>query len=187
MNLERRVRICLESNALSVEETAGDITVTVPAGRLVDSLMALKEHPDLKFDFLSDVIGIDNLDLFRKKKGKGKAAEEEPPEKKVKAPPPPRFEIVYLLLSLESSERLRVKIQVPENDMTVDSITSIWRAASWPEREIYDLFGINFLGHPDLKRLLMWDGFKGHPLRKDYPLEGKGETRRLVYEQEKIR
>ena len=112
------------------------------------------------------------------KKEEGEEAKEEKP----KGPPPPRFEIVYLLLALETNERMAVKIKVPEDDAVVDSVTDIWRAANWPEREIYDMFGVRFKGHPELKRLLMWDGFPAHPLRKDYPLEGKGEERHLVYE-----
>jgi NADH-quinone oxidoreductase subunit C len=89
---------------------------------------------------------------------------------------------VYLLLSLKYNHRVHVKVRVPEDDAVVDTVTDIWRAANWPEREAFDMYGIRFRGHPNLKRLLMWDEFEDHPLRKDYPLEGKGEERELFKE-----
>lgn len=82
----------------------------------------------------------------------------------------PRFEMVYHLYSLSSKRRLRIKARVSEREPKIASLTSLWRNANWLEREVYDLFGIEFVGHPDLRRLFMYDGFEGHPLRKDYPL-----------------
>jgi NADH-quinone oxidoreductase subunit C len=82
----------------------------------------------------------------------------------------PRFEVVYSLLSLPFNRRLRVKLRVEEGKQ-VDSLTPMWGCANWLEREIWDMFGIPFKGHPDLKRILMYDGFEGHPLRKDYPIK----------------
>ena len=82
----------------------------------------------------------------------------------------PRFEMVYHLFSLSRNQRLRIKTRLSEDDLIIDSLTSLWKNANWLEREIYDLFGVRFNGHPDLRRIFMYDGFEGYPLRKDYPL-----------------
>jgi len=82
----------------------------------------------------------------------------------------PRFEMVYHLFSLSSNRKLRIKARVSEKEPRIASLTPLWRNANWLEREVYDLFGIEFVGHPDLRRIFMYDGFEGHPLRKDYPL-----------------
>ncbi len=82
----------------------------------------------------------------------------------------PRFEMVYHLYSLSSNQRLRLKSGVEEDDPVIDSLTGLWKNANWLEREIFDMFGIRFTNHPYLKRLFMYDGFEGYPLRKDYPL-----------------
>ncbi len=83
----------------------------------------------------------------------------------------PRFEVVYHLYSLKYNQRVRIKAQVSESDCCIDSIVSIWPSANWFEREAFDLYGITFSGHPELKRLLLYEGFQGHPLRKDYPIK----------------
>lgn len=83
---------------------------------------------------------------------------------------PERFEMVYHLFSLASSRRIRVKAALPAADPAIASLTPLWKNADWLEREVFDMFGVRFEGHPDLRRLLMYDGFEGHPLRKDYPL-----------------
>ena len=111
----------------------------------------LKEDKELSFDLLSDFGGVD----YQGKKDK-------------------RFELVYQLYSTLTHQRLRVKTEVGENE-SVPTITSIWRAADWPERECHEMFGIEFEGHPDLMRLLTIEEFDGFPLRKDYPLLGKAE------------
>jgi len=82
----------------------------------------------------------------------------------------PRFEMVYHVFALAARKRLRIKLAVPDDQPVVDSLTPVWKNANWLEREVYDMFGIRFEGHPDLRRLFMYDGFEGHPLRKDYPL-----------------
>ena len=82
----------------------------------------------------------------------------------------PRFDVVYQLLSLPFNRRLQVKIRVPETDPEVVSMTPLWNSANWLEREVWDMFGIRFAGHPNLKRILMYEDFQGHPLRKDYPI-----------------
>jgi NADH-quinone oxidoreductase subunit C len=107
----------------------------------------LKEDPDLRFDFLTDLCGVDHH------------------------PATPRFEVVYHLHSLSLRYRLRLKCRV-EIDQEVPTVTSVWRTANWHERETYDMYGIRFHGHPDLRRIYLWDEFDGFPLRKDYPLRG---------------
>lgn len=81
-----------------------------------------------------------------------------------------RFEMVYHLYSISNKNRLRLKIRLDENDLKIDSLTSFWGNANWLEREVFDMYGVRFNGHPDLRRLFMYDGFEGYPLRKDYPL-----------------
>jgi NADH-quinone oxidoreductase subunit C len=112
-----------------------------------ESFRFLKEDVKLAFDFLSDITAVD---YWKKKET--------------------RFEVVYQLLSLPGRRRLRVRIPVPENDPTVGSLTPLWRGANFMEREVWDLFGIRFTDHPDLRRVLLYDEFQGHPLRKDYPV-----------------
>ena len=87
-------------------------------------------------------------------------------------PSEPRFEVVYHLHSIEHNSRVRLKCRVRGEDPVIDSVTGVWRSADWYEREVFDLFGIRFLGHPDLRRILMPDDWEGHPLRKDYPVTG---------------
>jgi len=111
-----------------------------------DALAALRDHSDTRFDMLTDLTAADYVGRV------------------------PRFEVVYQLYSLERNHRLRVKAAVPEEDPVVPSVSSVWNAALWAEREAWDMFGIRFAGHPDLRRILMYPEFEGHPLRKDYPL-----------------
>ena len=87
-------------------------------------------------------------------------------------PSEPRFEVVYLLHSIERNERLRLKARLGGASPTIESVTSVWRGANWYEREVFDLFGIHFTGHPDLRRIMLPDDWEGHPLRKDYPITG---------------
>jgi NADH-quinone oxidoreductase subunit C len=87
-------------------------------------------------------------------------------------PAEPRFEVVYHLHSIERNQRLRLKCRLPGADPVIESVTSVWRSANWYERETFDLFGIRFINHPDLRRIMMPEGWDGHPLRKDYPITG---------------
>ncbi len=125
----------------------GDETVVVRPDGLRDFFRLLKEDAALDFDFLTDITAVDYL---------GKKE--------------PRFEVVYHLYSMRKQHRLRVKVPVSEEDPAVESLVPLWRGADWLEREVWDLFGIRFLGHPDLRRILLYEEFKGHPLRKDYPV-----------------
>ncbi len=126
----------------------GDTTVIVKKERIKEILSFLKNDEQLRFNFLMDLTCVDYL---------GKKSE--------------RFEVVYHLYSLGNNWRIRIKVPVSEEDPTVDSVTDIWIGANWFEREVYDMFGIFFKGHPDLRRILLYPEFEGHPLRKDYPVK----------------
>jgi len=128
----------------------GDWTVIVPATTLLDAGRFFREAPEAAFDFCSDVTASDW------------------PSR------PQRFDVVYCLYSTRLRHRVRIKVRAAEAE-PVPSVSGIWPAANWLEREVYDLFGVNITGHPNLKRILMPDDWQGHPQRKDYPLEGPGE------------
>jgi NADH-quinone oxidoreductase subunit C len=132
---------------VDVKDSLGEVTVTVPAAAIADISFFLKKNH--AFDLLADLCGAD------------RGPEEEP-----------RFEVNYHLFSTTHFQRLRLKVLVAEDDPKVESVTSIWKTADWHERETYDLFGVIFEGHPDLRRILLPSDFDGHALRKDYPLRG---------------
>jgi NADH-quinone oxidoreductase subunit C len=125
----------------------GDATAQVDPGRILDVLRFLRDDPDLEFDMLMDVTAVDYLGQE------------------------PRFELVYHLYASTVHHRVRIKARVSEGDAEIDSAVSLWPSANWMEREVYDMYGIHFRDHPDLRRLLLYDEFEGHPLRKDYPKE----------------
>ena len=135
----------------SVSYWVGDWSVVVPLEKITAALTHLRDAPDTAFDFCSDVTATDW-----------------PPRKDA------RFDLVYCLYSTRLRQRIRVKVRCGELT-PVPSVTGIWPAANWLEREVYDMFGINFTGHPDRRRILMPDDWQGFPQRKDYPLEGPGE------------
>jgi NADH-quinone oxidoreductase subunit C len=128
--------------------------VRVPPERLLDVMRFLKDDEACKFEQLADLSCVDYLEFPN-------ATD--------------RFGVTYGLLSLTHNHRLWVKCFVNDPDPEVPSVTSIWKGAEWQEREVWDLFGVRFTGHPDLRRILTWEGFVAHPLRKDYPLRGRGE------------
>ncbi len=130
---------------LEVAEFRGEVTVMVPAGRAFEALSALREVP-MWLPALTDLTAVD------------------------RHPAEPRFEVVYLLTGYEPPVRLRVKARLQGETPVIGSVTTLWPGANWLEREVYDLFGIRFVGHPDLARILMPDDWEGHPLRKDYSL-----------------
>jgi NADH-quinone oxidoreductase subunit C len=132
--------------AIETGRAADHPTIYVPADRLVDTCVALRDAPELRFDFLADVIGVDYL------------------------PRAPRYEVVYHLVSLAHRHRLRLKVRVPDGG-SVPTVQGVWPGANWHEREVWDMFGIFIEGHPDLRRLLMPEDWDGHPLRKDYPVQ----------------
>lgn len=127
-------------------EFRGERTVTVARERLRDVCLWLRDTGG--FDVLTDLSGVDHYD-------------EEP-----------RFAVDYLLYALARRERLRLEVRLPAADPVVDSVVTVWRGADWHEREAFDMYGIRFTGHPGLCRILMWDGYPHHPLRKDFPLAG---------------
>lgn len=131
-----------------VLEFRGEITVVVPREHLKHIADYLATEPSLRFSFLSDITPVDRFPLE------------------------PRFEINYHLVSIDRRDRLRLKVKLAGNDPALPSVTGVWPTANWHEREAYDLFGIRFEGHPDLRRILMPDDWEGYPLRKDYPTEG---------------
>jgi NADH-quinone oxidoreductase subunit C len=138
----------------SVEQLSyylGDWTIIVPVAQLIPTARHLRTAPDALFDFCSDVTATDW-----------------PPRKDA------RFDVVYALYSTRLRQRVRLKTRVGEHQ-PVPSVTDVWPAANWLEREVYDMFGVNFTGHPDRRRILMPDDWQGFPQRKDYPLEGPGE------------
>jgi NADH-quinone oxidoreductase subunit C len=136
----------LAGSVLAADRFAGDVTVTVPADRITEISGYLKS--DRKFAFLVDLTAVDW------------------PEREQG-----RFDVVYWLHRFDDSKRIRLVAALAE-DTPIASVTGVWRTANWLEREVYDMFGILFEGHPGLERILTWEGFNGHPLRKDFPVEG---------------
>src|SRR5215475_12245925 len=137
----------LGAQVLEIFQAHGDDVLMLARERLRESFRGLKEDKRLGFDFLSDVTAVD---YWKKKE--------------------PRFEVVYQLVSLQRRRRLRVRVPVPEDDPAVESLTPLWPGANFLEREVWDLFGIRFIDHPDLRRILLYEEFQGYPLRKDYPV-----------------
>ena len=125
-----------------------EVTLFVRPSSLVRICEFLRDAPDLRFNYLSDVTALDHY------------------------PNEPRFEVVYHLYSIETNQSLRVKVRLPGDDPRVTSVVPVWPGANAFEREVYDLFGVHFEGHPDLRRIVMPEDWEGYPLRKDYPTEG---------------
>jgi NADH-quinone oxidoreductase subunit C len=132
-----------------VIDALGEVTAVIPAEHIVEVCTALKAGSETKFDFLADICGAD------------RGIEEEP-----------RFEVNYHLFSTSKHHRLRLKVLLNEEQARVPTVTGVWRTANWHERETFDLFGVVFEGHPDLRRILLPDDWQGHALRKDFPLRG---------------
>lgn len=160
------------------------VTVTVSPDDLIAVMQSLRDNDQYQCEQLTDVCGIDyseyGLSQWRTTEttetGFNRAVPLGPPTQRVLPWDQPRFAVVYHLLSLTHNHRLRVKVFLDET-MTVPSLVDLWPSANWYEREAFDLFGILFSGHPDLRRLLTDYGFKGHPFRKDFPLIGEVEMR----------
>ncbi|MCK4224756.1 MAG: NADH-quinone oxidoreductase subunit C [candidate division Zixibacteria bacterium] len=130
---------------LETVEFRGELTVVVKKEDIVPVCNFLRDDPELSFNFLSDLCGVDYMG--RK----------------------PRFDVVYHLYSLDKKHRVRLKVKVEEGE-NVPTVTSVWSNANWFEREVFDMFGVKFDNHPDLRRILMPEDWEGHPLRKDFPL-----------------
>jgi NADH-quinone oxidoreductase subunit C len=141
--------------------------VILKRDRIVEIARYLKENREFDFDYLRDLCGVDHLTQGSQysltqssQPAGGKTA---------------RFEVVYQLYSIRLKHALRLNVQVPEEDASIESVTGVWRGADWHERECYDMFGIVFNGHPDLRRVLLPEDWEGFPLRKDYPTAGPEE------------
>jgi NADH-quinone oxidoreductase subunit C len=164
---QEAVNAALGADLLASAVEHGQLIVTVPAERIVSVVTTLRDDPKFLFEQLIDVCGVDYPDR------------------------PQRFEVVYALLSVSLNHRLRVKVATDE-DTPVPSVVSVYPSANWFERETWDLYGVFFADHPDLRRILTDYGFDGHPLRKDFPLTGYVELRydpdqrRVVYEPVKL-
>ncbi len=150
----------------------GDEVVTVPREQLVQVITYLRNDPDTDMKLLRDIVGVDLLTYRSEMTGGGSLASNEAPAYAVQNKPrvEPRFYAAYNLYSLTKKHSLRVRVDLRSDDVKLPSITSLYRTADWWERYIYDMFGFEFQGHPNLKRLLMYPEFQGHPLRKDYPV-----------------
>ncbi|HLH75473.1 MAG TPA: NADH-quinone oxidoreductase subunit C [Candidatus Binataceae bacterium] len=175
--LMRQVLELLGRRVIDHHAFRGDDTVTVVREDLLESAQMLRER--LGFDFLVDVTAVDYFgqpDFFSVHPEVWDSATQPVrriPESRhhVNLPPrgtQPRFAVVYHLLATSTMARLRIKCRVPEADPAIDSVVGVWPGANWLERETYDLYGIDFRGHPDLRRIYLYDEFVGHPLRKDY-------------------
>ncbi len=146
----RVLRRLIETLPGAVEETharLGDVTARVAPGRLEEVMRFLRDESGLEFDRLTDLSAVDYL---------GQS---------------PRSEVDYHLYSVAQGHRLRIKARVAEEEAEIESLVDLWPSANWMEREVWDLYGIRFRGHPDLRRILLYEEFEGHPLRKDYQKE----------------
>jgi NADH-quinone oxidoreductase subunit C len=133
---------------LQVKYDRDEMTIWVDRGSLPEVCAILRDDPSTKYNFLSDITCVDWY------------------------PTEPRFEVVYSLLSMPRKDRIRLKVRLNGDDPNLSSLTSLWPAADFFEREVFDLFGVRFQGHPNLRRIMMPEDWEGHPLRKDYPVEG---------------
>lgn len=194
----QRLRDRFKDALTSVVVAHGECTAEVPAARLLEVCTALRDEPDFAFDELIDLCGVDYAEygeaewIAQEATGRGFSRGVRGPEdelRETQRAQTPRFAVVYHLLSLPRNRRLRLRTYAPDADFpVVPSVNEVWNSADWFEREAFDLFGIVFEGHPDLRRILTDYGFVGHPFRKDFPLSGTVEVRydperaRVVYE-----
>jgi NADH-quinone oxidoreductase subunit C len=134
---------------LETHDFRGDETAIVERARIVEAVRWLREHRELRFDMAPYITAVDYL------------GED------------PRYEVVYNLYATRANERVRLRVKVPESDCVVPTVTGVWRGTDWFERYCWDMYGIRIAGHPDPRRVLLYEEFVGHPLRKDYPLRGR--------------
>ena len=144
--LENPIVAALRDLATTAKEEFGELTVEIEASKIVEANARCKNK--LGFERLTSVTGVDRY------------------------PAEPRYEVVYHLQAIAKKQRLRLKARIASDAAEIESVTPVYRAANWYERETFDMFGIKFLNHPDLTRILMPDDWEGHPLRKDYPITG---------------
>ena len=150
----QRIQEQFSQEVIDAHAFRGDETLVIKHGALLAVAKFLKETPDLDFNFLMDLTAVDYLFFAG-----GRLQKES------------RFEVVYHFYSLKHNHRIRIKVPVDEQNAQVDTLTGLWPSANWYEREVWDMFGIRFNGHPNLKRILMYEEFQGHALRKDYQFD----------------
>ena len=155
MAIAKRLQAEFPEEVLQCYTNQGQTAVVIRPGRIVAMLQWLRESDDLRMDHLRSLCGVDN----GRRKDPGLS----------------RFEVVYNLYSIPRRHELRLRAEVGDQDPAIDSVVALWPGANWLERETYDLMGIRFNNHPDLRRVLLPDDWQGHPLRKEYPLKGKEE------------
>ena len=143
-----KVKKNFPDSILDASSFRGENTLHLRAEDILPICRFLHDDPELSFDYLTDLCGVDHY------------------------PHEPRFQVVYHLCAMKTRGRLRLKVSLPDVAPQVASVVSVWKAADWLEREAYDMFGIAFVEHPDLRRILLTPDWEGHPLRKDYPLRG---------------
>ncbi len=183
--LRNHLTSLLADKLVNIEDRLGELTVVVKAADMLGVLTSLRDAPPLRFEQMMDLCGVDYSTYGSDISEGGAYLADET----VTSPHAARFAVVYNLLSITHNHRLRVRIYAEENSFPVlDSVTEIWPCANWYEREAFDLYGIVFTGHPDLRRILTDYGFVGNPFRKDFPLSGHVEMRydpeqqRVVYQ-----
>ena len=152
LQIAKMIEEKFSGQVLGTVSHAGQVGVSVKKDMIIDICRFLHDEPSLKMDHLADLTAVD----FSRYPGDTGL----------------RFEVVYNMISTVHRHRIRIKVRVPEDDPRIDTVTSVWQTANWHERETYDLMGIKFDGHPDLRRILMPEDWEGHPLRKEYPLKG---------------
>jgi len=193
--LALKVDAQLKDAVRRVPSLAEEVAYEVDATNLLTVCRTLRDAPELKFEMLMDLAGIDYLHYGRDEWqtqsatrsgfSRGRVARTTAPDPNM----PGRFAVAYNLLSIANNQRLRLRVKCPDTlEPVVDSVVEVWAAANWFEREAFDLFGILFRGHPDLRRILTDYGFIGHPFRKDFPIMGYVEMRydpeqkRVIYQ-----
>ncbi len=145
--IEQRIKGKFPESILEASVFRGEITLRIRPEDILPVCRFLRDDPGLSFNYLTDLCGVDQT------------------------PRHPRFDVVYHLCAMKTRDRLRLKVTVPP-EARIASVFSVWKGADWLEREAFDMFGITFDGHPDLRRILLTPDWQGHPLRKDYPLQG---------------
>jgi NADH-quinone oxidoreductase subunit C len=193
--LAAKVDAQLSARVRRVGACAGELAYETDPSALLEVCRALRDAEELRFEMLMDLAGVDYLHYGRDEWqtqsatrsgfSRGRSAAAAPPDPDAAG----RFAVVYNLLSITHNERLRLKVHCADSaEPVVDSLVDVWAVANWFEREVFDLYGILFRGHPDLRRILTDYGFIGHPFRKDFPLSGNVEVhydpvrRRVVYQ-----
>jgi NADH-quinone oxidoreductase subunit C len=144
-----KLKEALPGAVLAGREAFGDMTLTVESSAIRDVCAWLKGNPDAPFNLFIDICGQDRF------------------------PKEPRFRVIYHVYAFPANLRLRLEVEVGDHTLEIDSVVPVWKGADWFEREVFDMFGVRFSGHPDLRRLLSPDEYGDHPMRKDFPLEGK--------------